>query len=213
MHHGRGQSDATTSRSDFGRPLNAWVKRGLRWEFLRQCKDKSSHWYIDIKWYKVNILSRKKIVSRHSGAKSILFLMHSEASDDRKMIRWRQAILQRSIYLEVKDFQRSAPENPINVPMDHPMAKGWRTFCVQGRGGSWFVAMEGWERCFISGTKLTTSISEAKRTKHCERWFRYSTAIPLEAIEISRHDGREVFACRRWDLLKFIQDMYYEFRS
>jgi hypothetical protein len=28
MHHGRGQSGATTSRSDFGRPLNAWVKRG-----------------------------------------------------------------------------------------------------------------------------------------------------------------------------------------
>ena len=58
-------------------------------------------------------------------ALSIHFLiLHSEGRDDREMVRWGQAILQRGIDLEVKEFQRSAPEDPIDVAMDHPMAKG-----------------------------------------------------------------------------------------
>ena len=72
------------------------------------------------------MMSCKNILCLKTSGRSAFFLsiLYSEGSDDREMVRWRQTILQRRIYLEVKQFQRSAPENPINVSMDHPMAKG-----------------------------------------------------------------------------------------
>lgn len=53
-----------------------------------------------------------------------LLILHSKCCDDGEVVGWWESIPQSSVHLEVDEFQRSAPKNPVNVSMNHPMAEG-----------------------------------------------------------------------------------------